>query len=368
MKVQKTRKAKTEKKPIPAVADGAQVVSGAEFLLSMVETHWYSRNGDARKMEVRLKAEQELARIEEQIEHLQAIPGQNEETRRQVDQLHERVDALRRQIHSSYGAWEKTELARHPQRPYTLDYIERIFTDWSEIHGDRGFADDPAIVTGMARFHGDEVVVIGQQKARDAKQRVYRNFGMPHPEGYRKALRVMHFAEKFGRPVFTFVDTDGAHPGLGAEERGQGEAIAHNLREMARLKVPIIATVIGVGGSGGALAIAVADRVLMMENAVYSVISPEGCASIMWRDANKKALAAEAMKITASDLSELGCIDGIVPEPDGGAHTHHEAAAALLDVALQGYYTELKKTPVQELLASRYNKFRTMARFYRVEP
>ena len=368
MKVQKTRKAKTEKKPIPAVADGAQVVSGAEFLLSMVETHWYSRNGDARKMEVRLKAEQELARIEEQIEHLQAIPGQNEETRRQVDQLHERVDALRRQIHSSYGAWEKTELARHPQRPYTLDYIERIFTDWSEIHGDRGFADDPAIVAGMARFHGDEVVVIGQQKARDAKQRVYRNFGMPHPEGYRKALRVMHFAEKFGRPIFTFVDTDGAHPGLGAEERGQGEAIAYNLREMARLKVPIIATVIGVGGSGGALAIAVADRVLMMENAVYSVISPEGCASIMWRDANKKALAAEAMKITASDLSELGCIDGIVPEPDGGAHTHHEAAAALLDVALQGYYTELKKTPVQELLASRYNKFRTMAQFYRVEP
>src|SRR5580700_7486374 len=368
MKVPKTRKSSAEKKPIPAVADGAQVVSGAEFLLSMVETHWYSRNGDARKMEVRLKAEQELARIEEQIEHLQAIPGQNEETRRQVDQLHERVDALRRQIHSSYGAWEKTELARHPQRPYTLDYIERIFTDWSEIHGDRGFADDPAIVTGMARFHGDEVVVIGQQKARDAKQRVYRNFGMPHPEGYRKALRVMHFAEKFGRPVFTFVDTDGAHPGLGAEERGQGEAIAHNLREMARLKVPIIATVIGVGGSGGALAIAVADRVLMMENSIYSVISPEGCAAIMWRDATKKELAAEAMRITATDLSELGCIDDIVPEPEGGAHRDYEAAAALLDVALQGHYTELKKTPVQELLASRYNKFRTMARFYRVEP
>ncbi len=318
-------------------------------------------------MEVRLKAEQELARIEDQIEHLQAIPGQNDETRRQVEQLHQRVEALRHQIHSSYGAWEKTELARHPQRPYTLDYVERIFTDWSEIHGDRGFADDPAIVAGMARFHGDEVVVIGQQKARDAKQRVYRNFGMPHPEGYRKALRVMHLAEKFERPIFTFVDTDGAHPGLGAEERGQGEAIALNLREMARLKVPVIATVIGVGGSGGALAIAVADRVLMMENAVYSVISPEGCASIMWRDASKKALAAEAMKITATDLSELGCIDGIVPEPEGGAHSDHEAAAALLDQALQGYYDAVKHAPLQELLVSRYNKFRNMAQFYRVE-
>lgn len=318
-------------------------------------------------MEVRLKAEQELARIEEQIEHLQGVPGQNDETQRQVEQLHQRVEALRHQIHSSYGAWEKTELARHPQRPYTLDYVERIFSDWSEIHGDRGFADDPAIVAGMARFHGDEVVVIGQQKARDAKQRVYRNFGMPHPEGYRKALRVMHFAEKFGRPIFTFVDTDGAHPGLGAEERGQGEAIALNLREMARLKVPVIATVIGVGGSGGALAIAVADRVLMMENAVYSVISPEGCASIMWRDSSKKALAAEAMKITATDLSELGCIDGIVPEPEGGAHSDHEAAAALLDQALQGYYEAVKRAPLQELLASRYNKFRNMAQFYRVE-
>ena len=369
MKIPKRRKAKAkiEEPPVPP-ADGAQVVSGAEFLLSMVETHWYSRNGDSRKMEVRLKAEQELARIEEQIEQLQAIPGQNDETRRQVEQLHERVDALRRQIHSSYGAWEKTELARHPQRPYTLDYIERIFTDWSEIHGDRGFADDPAIVTGMARFHGEEVVVIGQQKARDAKQRVYRNFGMPHPEGYRKALRVMQLAEKFGRPIFTFVDTDGAHPGIGAEERGQGEAIAYNLREMARLKAPIIATVIGVGGSGGALAIAVADRVLMMENAVYSVISPEGCASIMWRDASKKALAAEAMKITATDLSDLGCIDGVVPEPDGGAHVNHEAAAAMLDVALHKHFEELKKVSASELLVSRYNKFRNMAQFFRVEP
>jgi len=365
MKAPRSRKPGARKTVVPVA--GADVVSGAEFLLSMVETHWSYRNGDARKMEVRVKAEQELAKIEQQIEHLQAVPGQNDETRRQVEQLHQRVDALRRQIRSGLSAWEKTELARHPQRPYTLDYVERIFTDWSEIHGDRGFADDPAIVCGMARFHGEEVVVIGQQKARDAKQRVYRNFGMPHPEGYRKALRVMHIAEKFGRPIFTFVDTDGAHPGLGAEERGQGEAIAHNLREMARLKVPIVATVIGVGGSGGALAIAVADRVLMMENAVYSVISPEGCASIMWRDATKKDLAAEAMKITAADLSSLGCIDGIVQEPEGGAHTDHEAAAGLLDKALQEHFADLKTKPVQELVASRYNKFRHMAQFYRLE-
>ena len=197
----------------------------------------------------------------------------------------------------------------------------------------------------MARFHGEEVIVIGQQKARDAKQRVYRNFGMPHPEGYRKALRVMRIAEKFRRPIFTFVDTDGAYPGLHAEERGQGEAIARNLLEMARLEVPIIATVIGVGGSGGALAIAVADRVLMMENAVYSVISPEGCASIMWRDASKKDLAAEAMKITAKDLSELGCIDAIIPEPAGGAHTDHAQAAELLDAALQQHLAALKRLP-----------------------
>src|ERR1700758_2357592 len=368
MKVSKPRKATTGNAETPPNLDGGQVVSGTEFLLSMVESHWSDRNGDARKLEVRVKAEHELAKIEQQIEQLQAVPGQNDETRRQIEQLHERVDALRRQVHAGLGAWERTELARHPQRPYTLDYVDRIFTDWSEIHGDRAFADDPAIVCGMSRFHGDEVVVIGQQKARDAKQRVYRNFGMPHPEGYRKALRVMHIAEKFSRPVFTFVDTDGAHPGLGAEERGQGEAIARNLREMARLQVPIIATVIGVGGSGGALAIAVADRVLMMENAVYSVISPEGCAAIMWRDASKKELAAEAMRITAPDLSELGCIDDIVPEPAGGAHRDYEVAANLLDTAWQKHYDELKKLSPAELVAARYNKFRNIAQFYKTEP
>ena len=264
--------------------------------------------------------------------------------------MHERVEALAPPDSlRPLSAWEKTELARHPQRPYTLDYIERIFTDWSEIHGDRGFADDPAIVCGMARFHGEEVVVVGQQKARDAKQRVYRNFGMPNPEGYRKALRVMKIAEKFGRPIFTFVDTRGAYPGLGAEERGQAEAIAHNLREMARLQVPIITTITGEGGSGGALAIAVADRVLMMENAMYSVISPEGCASIMWRDATKKDLAAEAMKITAPISATWAALMALCPNLTGGAHSDHEAAAALLDEALQKNYAELKKVPVQRI-------------------
>ena len=248
-----------------------------------------------------------------------------------------------------------------------MDFIERIFTDFSEIHGDRSFGDDAAIICGMARFHGEEALIVATQKGRDMKQRVHRNFGTPHPEGYRKAIRVMQLAEKFRRPIFTLVDTDGAYTGIHAEERGQAEAIAYNLREMARLEVPIIATVIGVGGSGGALAIAVADRVLMMENSIYSVISPEGCAAIMWRDASKKELAAEAMRITATDLQELGCIDDIVPEPEGGAHRDHEAAAALLDATLQKHYAELKKVPSAELLVSRYNKFRNIAQFYKTE-
>jgi len=339
-------------------------LSSAEFLLSMVEERWTANNGDAGKMELQVKAQQELEKIEQQLERLQALPGQDDDVRGQIRQLHDRIRALRSEVLVS-GAWLKTELARHPQRPQTLDYIERIFTDWSEIHGDRGFGDDPAIVCGMARFHAQEVMVIGTQKGRDMKQRVYRNFGTPHPEGYRKALRVMKIAEKFGRPILTLVDTDGAYPGLHAEERGQAEAIAHNLREMARLRVPVLTTVIGVGGSGGALAIAVADRVLMMENAIYSVISPEGCASIMWRDASKKVLAAEAMKITADDLSQLGCVDAIVPEPEGGAHTDPAGAATRLEAALQKHLEELQAVPIQELVASRYHKFRHMAQFFR---
>ena len=310
------------------------------------------------------KVLQELEQIERQVAELEH-PSADDATRREIAKLKERLEALRIEMDAPPTAWQKTELARHPQRPQSLDYIERIFTDFSEIHGDRSFGDDAAIICGMARFHGDEVLIVATQKGRDMKQRVHRNFGTPHPEGYRKAIRIMQLAEKFRRPIFTLVDTDGAYPGIHAEERGQAEAIAYNLREMARLEVPIIATVIGVGGSGGALAIAVADRVLMMENSIYSVISPEGCAAIMWRDATKKELAAEAMRITATDLSELGCIDDIVPEPEGGAHRDYEAAANLLDVSLQKHLSELKTIPPADLLVSRYNKFRNMAQFFK---
>ena len=315
-------------------------------------------------MEASTKAQRELANIERQIESREAAAGDHKEARARLQRLHEQVELLRQQVYANLNAWQKTELARHPQRPYTQDYIDRIFSDWSEIHGDRTFGDDPAIICGMARFHGTEVVVIGHQKGRDTKSKVYRNFGMPNPEGYRKALRVMHIAEKFGRPVFTFIDTPGAYPGLGAEERGQAEAIARNLREMARLEVPIVATVTGEGGSGGALAIAVADRVLMMENTVYSVISPEGCASIMWRDASKRDIAAQALRITPKDLMELGCIDEVVREPSGGAHSDHDAAAALLDTALQKHLGELSRTRRSDLPKSRYDKFRKMAMFF----
>jgi len=310
------------------------------------------------------KAQRELENIEKQISVLEAAAGDNQDARNRLQRLHDQVEALRRQIQAHQTAWQKTELARHAQRPYTLDYLERIFSDWSEVHGDRSYGDDPAIICGLARFHGNEVAVIGHQKGRDTKTKVYRNFGMPNPEGYRKALRIMHMAEKFHRPILTFVDTPGAYPGLGAEERGQAEAIARNLREMARLKAPIIATITGEGGSGGALAIAVADRVLMMENAVYSVISPEGCASIMWRDASKRDVAAQALRITSRDLAELGCIDEIVPEPEGGAHLDHDAAAQLLDAVLYKHLEELQKVPREQLPAARYEKFRKMAQFF----
>ena len=311
------------------------------------------------------KAQRELENIEKYIEQLEQVAGENHTARAQLKRLHEQLGVLRTQIAAQLDAWQRTELARHPQRPYTLDYLEHIFTDWSEIHGDRGFSDDPAIICGMARFHGEDVAVIGHQKARDTKQKVYRNFGMPNPEGYRKALRVMKIAEKFKRPIFTFVDTPGAYPGLGAEERGQAEAIARNLREMARLEVPIITTITGEGGSGGALAIAVADRVLMMENSIYSVISPEGCASIMWRDPTKKDIAAQALRITAKDLTDLGCIDETVPEPAGGAHTDHVAAAGFLAAVLLRHLNELKGKSGPELVATRYDKFRRMSQFFR---
>jgi acetyl-CoA carboxylase carboxyl transferase subunit alpha len=339
--------------------DITAVLTGAQLMVSMVETRRAARNGDG----MDANAPQELEQIERQLGKLESLDGQSDEVRKEIDDLRERVSMLRKEI-SHREAWIKTELARHPQRPYFLDYVEKIFTDFSEIHGDRRYADDPAMVCGLARFHGVEVLVLGTQKGRDMKQKVHRNFGLPNPEGYRKALRAMQIAEKFSRPIFTFVDVTGANPGLGAEERGQAEAIALNLREMARLQVPIITAITGEGGSGGALAIAVSDRVLIMENAVYSVISPEGCASIMWRDATKKELAAEALRITAPDLIELGCVDAIIDEPPGGAHTDPDLAAKLLDNALQKHFAEIHKIPAKELVDSRYNKFRKMAQFY----
>lgn len=340
-------------------ADIGAVLTGAQLLLSMVETRRATRNGNGDDSPAAL----ELEKIEQQLGHLESLDGQSDDIRKEIDDLRHRVHALKNEM-THRAAWVKTELARHAQRPYLLDYVEKIFTDFSEIHGDRRFSDDPAMVCGMARFHGEEVLIVGTQKGRDTKQKVYRNFGMPNPDGYRKALRAMKVAEKFGRPILTFVDTPGAYPGLGAEERGQAEAIALNLREMARMRVPIITTITGEGGSGGALAIAVSNRVLMMENAIYSVISPEGCASIMWRDASKRELAAEAMRITAPDLKELGCVDEIIAEPEGGAHTDHDAAVKLVDEALQKNLSELKGMSPDALIAARYEKFRTMAQFF----
>jgi acetyl-CoA carboxylase carboxyl transferase subunit alpha len=261
-------------------------------------------------------------------------------------------------------AWIRTELARHPQRPYPMDFIEALFTDFSEIHGDRAFGDDAAMSCGMAFFHGEPVMAIGNLKGRTLKERVARKFGSPDPEGYRKALRAMKIAEKFGRPVFTFMDLAGAYPGIGAEERGQAEAIARNLREMSRLRVPTIATITGEGGSGGALALAVADRVLMLENAIYSVISPEGGASIMWKDATKKQQAAAALKYTAVDVKGLGCVDEVLSEPPGGTQNDPAASMALVDERLRHHLASLRALPLDELLEQRYRKFRNMAQFY----
>ena len=262
-------------------------------------------------------------------------------------------------------AWVRTELARDPARPYPMDYIEALFTDFSEIHGDRAYGDDAAMICGMARFDGEPVMAIGNLKGRTLKERVARKFGSPEPEGYRKALRCMKIAEKFGRPVFTFLDLAGAFPGIGAEERGQGEAIARNLYEMSQLRVPTIATITGEGGSGGALALAVADRVLMLENAIYSVISPEGCASIMWKDATRKQQAAAALRYTAKDTLALGCVDEVIDEPEGGTQADPALAFALVGRTLGRNLAELKAMPLDEMLAKRYEKFRNMAQFYK---
>ena len=260
-------------------------------------------------------------------------------------------------------AFERVQLARHANRPYTLDLIERLFEDFVELHGDKRFAEDPAIVCGLARFHGLPVVVVGHQKGRDTKQRSYRNFGMPKPEGYRKALRVMKLGEKFGRPIFTFIDTPGAYPGIDAEERGQAEAIAYNLREMAKIKVPIIVTVIGEGGSGGALAIGIGDQVLMLENATYSVISPEGCAAILWKDSSQADRAAEGLRLTAQHLHDEGIVDKIIPEPEGGAHNDYDQTARFLDSALSERLAEAVSCSQEDRLSRRYSKLRHFGRW-----
>ena len=261
------------------------------------------------------------------------------------------------------NAFERVQLARHPDRPYTLDFIERLFENFTELHGDRRFADDPAVVCGFVTYHGLPALVVGHQKGRDTKQRQYRNFGMPKPEGYRKAIRAMKLADKFDRPIFCFIDTPGAYPGIDAEERGQAEAIAYNLREMAKLSVPVLVTVIGEGGSGGALAIGVGDQVLMLENSIYSVISPEGCAAILWKDSSQAPRAAEGLKLTASDLASEGIVDRVVDEPKGGAQNSHDEAARLLDAVLTSTLAESSTQTVEERLTRRYAKLRKLGKW-----
>jgi acetyl-CoA carboxylase carboxyl transferase subunit alpha len=303
----------------------------------------------------------DLARLEGQIRQLRDVAAQHGlDVEDEVRLLEEKADRLREESYRNLTAVERVQLARHSKRPFTLDYIDRAFTDFIELHGDRNYRDDEAIVCGWARLDGRSVMIMGHQKGRDMKENLRRNFGMPHPEGYRKALRLMKQAEKFRHPIITLIDTPGAYPGLGAEERGQAEAIARNLREMARLRVPIVAVVIGEGGSGGALALGVADRVLMLANSIYSVISPEGCAAILWKTAGAKDKAAEALKLTANDLAALNVIDDIVPEPVGGAHTDWDATAGALRVALLRHLAELSEMTDDERREQRWKKFEAM--------
>jgi acetyl-CoA carboxylase carboxyl transferase subunit alpha len=306
--------------------------------------------------------EKPLRDLEKKIEELSGVPGGNDRSD-DLARLQRRLEAMRQDVYARLTPWQRTLVARHPRRPYTLDYVQLLFSDFREIHGDRKYADDPAIVAGFALYKGEPVMVLGHQKGRDTREKVRRNFGMPRPEGYRKAVRVMEMAEKFGRPIFTFVDTPGAYPGRGAEERGQAEAIAHSLRVMSRLRVPIVVTVTGEGGSGGALAIAIGDRILMLEHAVYSVISPEGCAAILWSDQSKARDAARSMRLTAPDLRELEIIDDIVPEPPGGAQADPSRQAQILDDYLAGALADLISRPSEERVEARYRKFRRMGKF-----
>jgi acetyl-CoA carboxylase carboxyl transferase subunit alpha len=302
--------------------------------------------------------------LERDVFELSRLTDPTDQTAGEIERIRREVDELKREFYTHLDSWQRVQLARHPQRPYTDDFIRLLFENFSEIHGDRHFSDDAALITGMATFHGKPVMIVGNQKGRDTKQRVARNFGQAKPEGYRKALRAMELAAKFNRPILIFVDTQGAYPGIDAEERGQAEAIAHNIREMARLPVPVIVTITGEGGSGGALAIAVGDRILMLENSIYSVISPEGCASILWRDAAKAELAADALKVTAPNLLELKLIDEIVPEPEGGAHLNYEATARLLDPVLTRCLQELSGLSPEQIVQQRYEKFRHMGQFF----
>src|SRR5213594_2596270 len=309
-----------------------------------------------------LDFEQPLLDIENRIAALQAEDN-GSKAREEIAKLEERLARLRQRTYASLTAWQRTQLARHPKRPHTRDFIKLLFEDFVELHGDRVYGYDAAVVGGLARFEEQGVVVIGHQKGRDTREKIARNFGMPHPEGYRKALRLMHLAQKFAKPFVTFIDTPGAYPGLGAEERSQAEAIARNLREMAALRTPILSIVTGEGGSGGALAIGMGNRVLMLEYAIYSVISPEGCAAILWGDAAKAPEAAAAMRITAPDLLRLGVIDAIVPEPIGGAHRDWDAAAASLRAALRDQLADLVPKSPETLVAERYEKFRRLGAF-----
>ena len=311
-----------------------------------------------------LEFEQPIAELEAKIEELRFVGDESAVSiTDEIERLQAKSRILTETIFSSLSAWQVAQLARHPLRPYTLDYLSRIFTDFEELHGDRTFGDDPAIVAGVARLDSRPVAIIGEQKGRDTKEKVRRNFGMPRPEGYRKALRIMKLAERMRLPLMTFIDTPGAYPGVGAEERGQSEAIAHNLFEMSTLRVPIIATVIGEGGSGGALAIGVADRVLMLQYSIYSVISPEGCASILWKSADKASDAAEAMGITAERLKSLGLVDAVLKEPLGGAHRNVDATAATVKKALVDNLSRLEHVSMDELLEARYKRFTSFGTF-----
>jgi acetyl-CoA carboxylase carboxyl transferase subunit alpha len=315
-----------------------------------------------------LDFEQPIAELEGKIEELRFVQDDSAlDISEEIARLQKKSQGLTKDIYSKLSAWQIAQVARHPQRPYTLDYANAIFEGFEELHGDRAFSDDAAIVGGLARFNGETCMIIGHQKGRDTKEKIYRNFGMPKPEGYRKALRLMKLAEKFGIPVFTFIDTPGAYPGVGAEERGQSEAIGRNLYAMAELKVPIVCTVIGEGGSGGALAIAVGDTTLMLQYSTYSVISPEGCASILWKSADHAAEAAETLGITATRLKALGLIDKIVHEPLGGAHRDHEPMMQSLKKALQDSWRQLRDKPLNELLEARFERLISYGKFKEVE-